>query len=662
MNKLQLQSLKAKLTIIMLAIFLIALSVLGGLNYWEARNIITENLTNDMGKVAKNAAREVDEWLDARKTELTIIALDPVILSGDKKTMVPYLAAVVKEMKGIDGIAYASADGIFIGNSGMTGSIANSDYFPQVMKGEKYISDPRISKVKGNYVAVVAVPVKADGKVTGVLFATVDMEGLTTKVLAAKIGKTGYAYVVQSDGLVIIHPDKETVLKLNTLKDLKISPILRNITERMVSGDTGVIRYEYTGRDRIVAFAPITGVKWSLAMAAPMEEVTESLSVLLTVSLATIGAVLVVVAILIMWFARRIAKPIQELEAAANRIAGGDISLDKLGITSNDEIGRLAQSFEQMAHNLRNLIKKVLGATEQVAASSEELTASSEQSAQAANQIATSITDVATGANEQMEAANDTSAVVAQMSASIQQIAANANQVAAQSAQVAGKAQEGDKTVEKAVAQMEQIEATVLSSAQVVTKLGERSKEIGQIVDTIAGIAGQTNLLALNAAIEAARAGEQGRGFAVVAEEVRKLAEQSQEAAKKIAELIGEIQGDTDQAVVAMDNGTREVKTGAEVVNSAGAAFREIAELVSEVSGQVKEISAAMQQLASGSQQIVGSVKKIDDLGKKSAGEAQGVSAAAQEQLASMEEIASSSQALAKLAQDLQSAVNGFRI
>lgn len=151
--------------------------------------------------------------------------------------------------------------------------------------------------------------------------------------------------------------------------------------------------------------------------------------------------------------------------------------------------------------------------------------------------------------------------------------------------------------------------------------MGERSKEIGQIVDTISGIAGQTNLLALNAAIEAARAGEQGRGFAVVAEEVRKLAEQSQEAAKKIAELIGEIQGDTDKAVIAMNEGTREVKTGAEVVNVAGAAFREIAEMVTQVSGQVKEISAALQQMASGSRQVASSVKKIDELSRASVGE-----------------------------------------
>jgi len=188
------------------------------------------------------------------------------------------------------------------------------------------------------------------------------------------------------------------------------------------------------------------------------------------------------------------------------------------------------------------------------------------------------------------------------MSAGIQQVATNTNLVAGKSAQAAETAKEGGKSVEKAVNQMTKIEQTVNNSSQVVATLGARSKEIGQIVDTISGIAGQTNLLALNAAIEAARAGEQGRGFAVVADEVRKLAEQSHDAAKRISTLISEIQGDTDKAVVAMSEGTREVKIGTEVVTTAGNAFRERAILVTEVSNQVKEISAAIQQMAGGSQ------------------------------------------------------------
>lgn len=359
---------------------------------------------------------------------------------------------------------------------------------------------------------------------------------------------------------------------------------------------------------------------------------------------------------------KMITKPLQTMVTVSKEFAAGDFRDKPRKMLRKDEIGQLADALVDMRGSLRTILKQVHESSEQVAASSEELTAGAEQSAQAVTQVAGSISDIAQGAEQQLNAVNETSAVVEQMSAGIQQVAASANQVAGNSSQAAETAKEGDKSVEKAVNQMTLIEQTVNNSSQVVAKLGERSKEIGQIIDTISGIAGQTNLLALNAAIEAARAGEQGRGFAVVAEEVRKLAEQSQDAAKQIATLIGEIQGDTDEAVAAMGAGTREVEIGAEVVTEAGRAFKDIAALVTQVSEQVKEISTAIQQMASGSQQIVEAIKKIDGHSKTASERAQTVSAASEEQSASMEEIASSSQSLAKLAQDLRTAVSSFQI
>ncbi|MDR3561441.1 MAG: methyl-accepting chemotaxis protein [Negativicutes bacterium] len=656
------KSIQTKLTVVILSIVLVALAVLGGLNYWKARSIITGNVQKDMGALAVSSANDVGDWLDARKAELLMIAVSPVVQSGNPELIAPYLINAAKANKAYDAIGYAGPTGAMINSLGAANNVSDRDYFQRAMRGETSVSDPVISKTTGHLLTVAAIPVKVDGKVTGVLYGGIDMEGLSKKVLSVQVGATGYALVAQQDGLTIIHPDKEVAMKANPLKDANVDPGRKALTERIAKGEKGTIALQVLGIDRYYAYSPVPGVNWGLAITVPVTEVTGAVSALTSITSVTIVIVLALASVIIIGFARRIARPIIALEAAANRIAAGDISLTNLEINSNDEIGRLGKSFEQMAQNLRTLIRKILGATEQVAASSEELTASAEQSAQAANQVASSISSVAAGANEQLAAANNTSAVVEQMSAGIQHVAANTNQMAAQSAHATDKAKEGGKAVAKAVTQMSHIESTVNTSAKVVAKLGERSKEIGQIVDTISGIAGQTNLLALNAAIEAARAGEQGRGFAVVAEEVRKLAEQSQEAAKKIAELIGEIQKDTDKAVVAMTDGTREVKTGAEVVNAAGAAFQEIAELVTQVSDQVKEISASIQQMASGSQQIVGSVKKIDELSKTSAGEAQSVSAAIEEQLASMEEIAGSSEALSKLAQDLQTAVAQFRV
>ena len=657
------KSIQTKLTVIILIIFIVALGTLGGLNYWKARDLVSTSTVNEIKTLAINSADEVNDWLAMHRLEVAALALAPTLQTGNKEQIQPFLSHAAKTNGRYSAFGYVDLTGSSVDSSGVATNLGAREYIQKALKGENAMSDPVVSPATGALVAVFASPVKAmDGKVTGVFFGSIELNDISKKIAEVKIGKTGYAFMVKGDGMTIANPNKDQVMKDNILKNDKFPAALRQIAERMVKGEAGVTSYEYNGVGKMVGFAPVTSTHWSLAVSMPTTEALEGLTALTWISLVTIVVVLILTALIIAWFARRIAKPIQTLEAAANKIAAGDLSQTSLGICSNDEIGRLAKSFEQMGHNVRSLIKQISSNAEHLAASSEELTASADQSSQATNQVAISIQEVASGAAEQMNAANDSASIVTEMSAGIEEIAANASSVASQTESAADKAVKGGAAVDKAVNQMSQIEQTVNTSALVVAKLGERSKEIGQIVGTISGIAGQTNLLALNAAIEAARAGEQGKGFAVVADEVRKLAEQSEEAAKKIAELIGEIQIDTDKAVSAMQTGTQEVKTGAEVVNAAGSSFREIADLVAEVSDQVKQISKAIQEMAGGSQRIVESVNKIDGLSKKSAGEAQSVSAATEEQLASMEEIASSSRALASLAQELQTGVAKFKI
>lgn len=388
-------------------------------------------------------------------------------------------------------------------------------------------------------------------------------------------------------------------------------------------------------------------------------KVSDSIDTRTTVVTLIISVLALVIGIC---FARLISRPLEALVTSAKAISNGDLTIKKIPYQSKDEIRELIDAFDSMAQNLRKLITKVADASQQVAASSEELTASSEQSAQAANQVAIAITDVAQGTEKQLKSIDSATLEVEQMSLGIQQVSDNANVVALTSEKTAGAANHGEQAIDKAISQMNMIEKSVINSAAEVTKLGDRSKEIGQIVSTISGIASQTNLLALNAAIEAARAGEQGRGFAVVAEEVRKLAEQSQEAAKQIAQLISEIQSETEKAVVAMNQGTQEVGIGTKVVNSAGEAFGEITKLVQEMSGQTQEISVAIKQMAEGSQRIVYTFTEIEGASTEAAGHAQNVSAATEEQSASMEEIASSSQNLAKMAEDLQDIISSFKI
>lgn len=220
----------------------------------------------------------------------------------------------------------------------------------------------------------------------------------------------------------------------------------------------------------------------------------------------------------------------------------------------------------------------------------------------------------------------------------------------------------GEEAVVKAMNQMEIIEKKTSETSHIISELEEKSVKIGQILDTIQGISEQTNLLALNAAIESARAGEAGKGFSVVAEEIRKLAEQSQEATKEIAGIINDVQNKTNSAVAVMNENSKEVKTGADVVDVAGISFKEILQMIIEISSQIHEISYSITEVTVGTKESVDSVNNIKNISSNIADETQTISAAAEEQLASVEEIASSSKLLSQMSEELRWIIAKFKI
>lgn len=358
---------------------------------------------------------------------------------------------------------------------------------------------------------------------------------------------------------------------------------------------------------------------------------------------------------------RDIMTTLEQMVQECNQMKDGDFRLNENYEPRGDELGQMEAAMQEMRRELNVLMRTVSESAEQMAASSEELSASAGQAAQAAGQVAQSATEVVDSVEHQQQAVMESNESVQNAEASVEEIRQKSAKVEENSSAVARRAEAGNASIDDSVRQIKDVEVTVTSSAKMVDRLGERSKQIGEIVDAMTGIAEQTNLLALNASIEAARAGDHGRGFKVVAEEVGKLAQESKESAEKIANLVREIQNDTENAVIAMRSGKEAVITGAQSVESLRTMFEEINQLVVGVSGEISHVTDAIHSVADATSEIAGEMNDINGYSGKVASEMQAVSAATEEQSASAEEIAAASEALATLAQSQQEALSHFR-
>ena len=463
------------------------------------------------------------------------------------------------------------------------------------------------------------------------------------------------AYIIDRDGKMLAHPDK----KLSTERlDMNSLPFVG----QALKGASG--QAEYINKDgiaKLVRYQAVPKTGWIICLEAPKDFLTSKQNTIKFTIMASLIVLILLIVLIGRFMANRITKPIIAMVAVSNRIIEGDLR-STADIRATDEVGVLAANFNKMTDNLRNLIRQMVASAEKVASSSEELTAGAHQSADASGSIAGSIQQVARGSEKQVAAVNETSAIVQEISATMEEVSATASEMAKLSEQTFKAAEEGKISVERAVTQMSAVSVGARQAQTAAEELKTSSVQIGEIVGLISTIAGQTNLLALNAAIEAARAGEQGRGFAVVAEEVRKLAEQSEQAAHQIKTLVGSNHDSIGNVVGAIDVAIRDITQGVQLVNVAGANFGAINSQVRQVTDQVAIIATAINEAAAGAQRIVSSIKDVENLSRDAAAETQNVSAATEEQSASMEEIAASSQALAKLAQELQVAVAKFRI
>lgn len=342
-------------------------------------------------------------------------------------------------------------------------------------------------------------------------------------------------------------------------------------------------------------------------------------------------------------------------------MTAGDLR-QKLTPHGLQEIHSLGEHFNKMIDSLKNLILKSSETGESVSAASEELSASIDSVVTISTDTKKSMEDSVAKTKEKLSVSLTSINTITNMVKSIDSTV-NAANIVSQAAVSSQKiADDGSQKSDIAIKQIMAIQSEVNTTAETVAKLGDKSQQVGKIVDTISGIAEQTNLLSLNAAIEAARAGEHGRGFAVVAEEISKLASQTEDATKEIAAIINEVRNETAQAVTNMQQSRQGVADGVVSVQQTVEAFKAIYAAIENLSLKISEIQQLANEQRAGSQQVQQAVNDISDYLNENADGMNKLNKDSHTQLESLQEIRIAAASLAEMATALQTELNKFTI
>ncbi|MGK2876999.1 MAG: methyl-accepting chemotaxis protein [Solirubrobacterales bacterium] len=351
---------------------------------------------------------------------------------------------------------------------------------------------------------------------------------------------------------------------------------------------------------------------------------------------------------------------INELVGSIRSAAEGDLT-GRTAVTATDELGAAMVDLDRMVHTQASLISSSAEVAREVTLSAGAVADGSEQSAIGVGEIARSMQEVVSGAQIQFDQVSLARNATEDLKQALSRAEEEATEAAHASAGAQDLAHEGSSSATNAREAMDSIQVQIAEATAAVERLGGDTAGIGSIVETIVTIADQTNLLALNAAIEAARAGEQGRGFAVVAEEVRKLANESSDAAAEIAALIKRIERTVVDTVKAVGMGSAEVERGVIVVDEAGRQFTTIAGSLSQIDSHVQEIGARTRDVDHATEAVTSAVEAILAVTESVAALAEQTSASTQEASASSEEITSSADVLRSTASNLETQIAAFK-
>ncbi|QJT16915.1 methyl-accepting chemotaxis protein [Aeromonas sp. 1805] len=590
-------SLRGKLLATSLGVVLLMASLLGIVAFHTLKSRTMSAIQSEAVNYGHAYSVAIGDWMADRKN--TVHALVNLIADNPQAELVPHLKQAYTS--GGFGLTYfGSTQGVM---TRQDPSLNTGNYDPRerpwyqdaVKAGQLIVTAPYVSVTMQKLVVTLSEPVLHQGELVGAVGANLALDKLIDEVLAMQVQGEGYAMLLDSSGLIVGHPNKELALK----QIAELSPDLSAATFQQWGRENNELHAAtLDGRDVLLAVQPVAGTDWLLAMVMYRDVLEAPLATLLW---QLVGLTLV----LMLVFSALLTAMFKYLFADLGRVAGalhdiahgeGDLTVH-INTRSKDEVGQLAESFNQFVARLHGIVSRLRDVTVELAAQSRAQAAGAQSRSQRVRQQQDEIVMVATAVTE--------------MASATQEIAGNAEFAATTSGDAVKLAVAGQSQVGQSQRSITGLADEVADASQIIVELDAHAQKISGILATISGIAEQTNLLALNAAIEAARAGEQGRGFAVVADEVRVLSRRTHDSTDEIQQMIETLQQTTRRAVSGMETSRQLAGTSVEDAESANLSLGQINEAIGAISDMATQIAAAAEEQTSVTSEISRNTENI---------------------------------------------------